>query len=101
MINLSLLNRFGAITVKAVAQHFADGAHFVLIGQGPGIHSIIDRSGELWSSETPVLGVMIRYLTLERAKAIYERHCAEYGEQQRSEVLLHAFYGDRHTPSRN
>ena len=101
MTDLSALNQFEETTARAIAQHLSDGALFVLIGRGPGIHSVIDRSGELWTSETPVFGILRRYLSEERARAIYERHCAEYGGQQRSEILLHAFYDDRRTPSRN
>ncbi len=101
MTDLSAINHFGESVATAIGQHLSDGALFVLIGRGPGIHSIVDRSGEVWTSETPVLGVMLRYLRRDRAMAIYERHCTEYGSRQRPDILLNAFYDDNHPPSRN
>lgn len=98
---LSTLTDISPEGVRAIAQHFMDGALFVLISRGPEFHSIIDLSGEVWTSETPVLGVMIRYVALDEARDLFQAHCAVYGDEQRADILLHAYYPRRLAPSRN
>ena len=101
MSNVPHLGGLGEQAAKMITAYLTNGALFVLVGRGPGIHSVVDRSGEFWTSETPVLGVLLRYLTASEARTIYKRHCEEYGDEQRDEVLLHAFFPQGRWPSPN